>query len=168
MKTHHSAIVVIISLVLSTAVLLAQDSAKLVNNWVFGRATLTDRAEYVAYTQRLLITEARKRGMPPAQIEMIIRQVEAQITEQSINRPLQGSRMNFKDDHSVSVFVTLPTGEVRAAATWTLKGNELTIISKGVGPGASDSTQAFELVSVSKSQLVLKGHGLTQTYISND
>ncbi len=123
MKKHHSAIVVIVSLVLSTAVLLAQDTAKLVNKWVFSYARLTDRAECVAYTQKVLtemmlsaeaIAEARKQGISQAQIDeapMRIRQELDKITEEDINKQSKGGGFSFKDDQSVSVSRRSPTGE---------------------------------------------------------
>ncbi len=148
----------------------AQTATLVCNNWVFSSAKLTNRAEYVAYTQELLVIEAKKQGIPKAQIDMILQQVDAQITEANIAKGLEESRMNFKDDQSVSVSVRNPQNgqTIRAAATWALSGKRLTITTKAMTPGASDSIQEFEVASVSKSQLVLTGHGLTQIYVGAD
>jgi membrane-bound lytic murein transglycosylase B len=163
MRTWKHFVAALLALVLGGTVACYSQTEKLLcNKWLFSSATLTDRAVYVAYVNDLIRAEAKKQGMPQGRLEAFLQQTDGEITETSIANNLQNSSMTFRDDHSLVVsFKT-----IHAAGTWLLDGKRLALTTKAATSEAQQSVQEFEISSISKSQMVLTGHGLTQVFVT--
>jgi len=113
------------------------------------------------------ITKLIQQGLSQDQINNVMQQIKSHKPEDG----LEDFQMSFKDDHSVSASVSasggLQTGSFGIAGTWVLNGNKLTMTFQGVGSDQGESSDTSEIVSLSKSQLVLRSHGATFTYISS-
>lgn len=152
-----------IIVVISPASCAAQDMTLLCKSWTFGYSVISDPAQndaWVQKSQQVTIDQLVKQGFTADQIAS----VRSQLASQKKEAPPKDLRLSFKNDHSCAM--SSPSAGMALAGTWVLKGSTLTVT--WTVAGHTSDPAAFEIVSLSQSELVLKLHGETTTYVSTD
>lgn len=155
------------ALAVSIAILIscsASKEATLCNGWVISSVSVSDRAEFDKWMRAALTQQ----GMTPDAVEAFMEQ--APDPTQEFKKELdegRGVQLVFKDDHSFSQSLSggTQTQSSSGAGTWVLSGSMLTMTA--APPGQAGRSDTLEVLSLSKSQLVVRGHGVTTTYISS-
>ena len=137
------------------------------NSWKFGNFQITNHQEFDAAVQKA-ISQATNTISQRDELAQTIQQIRSSMTEESNNQMLAGNQVTFKSDHTFAMSGGTRMNDMTVSGTWSLNGNKLILAFQGIPGGSETSSDTSEIISLTKSQLVIGKNGAQTTYGSNN